>query len=77
VESALDAEPIEILGIPMDNLRDELGLGEQGEEIPQSEIGISIADYQESTEPVHDSSILASTLPPNEKQLEAKNLRHI
>jgi hypothetical protein len=33
VESALDVESLDTLGIPMDNSRNELGLGEQGEEI--------------------------------------------
>jgi hypothetical protein len=56
--------------------RDELGSGEQGEEIPQQEIDISTTDYQVSTEPAPDSSILASTLPPDEKQPEAEPSGH-
>jgi hypothetical protein len=68
VESSLDAEPLDIPRTPMDISRDELGLGEQEEEISQQEIDISIADYQVSTEPALDSSVLASTLQPDEQQ---------
>jgi hypothetical protein len=45
-------------------------LGKQRKEIPQQEIGISTTDYQVSIDPALDSSILVSTLPPDEKQLE-------
>jgi hypothetical protein len=76
VESSLDTEPLDTPRIPMDKLRDELGSGEQGEEIPQQEIDISTADYQVSIELAPDSSILASTLPPDEKQPEAKLSGH-
>jgi hypothetical protein len=62
VESALDTEPLDIPGTPMDNSRDELGSGEQEEEIPQQEIDISTVDYQVSTEPAPDSSVLARYL---------------
>jgi hypothetical protein len=77
VESALDTEPLDIPGTPMDNSRDELGSGEQEEEIPQQEIDISTVDYQVSTEPAPDSSVLASTLPPDEKQPEVEPSGHI
>jgi hypothetical protein len=60
----------------VDNPKDELGSGEQEGGIPQQEIAISTDDYQASTEHVPDSSILASTLPPNEKQPKAKLSRH-
>jgi hypothetical protein len=46
---------------------------EQEEEIPQQEIDISTSDYQVSTEPAPGSSILASTLPPDEQQNRFKN----
>jgi hypothetical protein len=75
VESALDVEPLHILGTPMDSLRDDLGSSER-EEIPQQEINISIVDYQASTEPASDSSVLASILPPDEQQLEAEPSGH-
>jgi hypothetical protein len=68
VESSLYVESLDTLGIPMDSSRDELGLSKQGEEIPQQEIDISIANYQVSTEPAPDSSILASILSLDEKQ---------
>jgi hypothetical protein len=60
----------------MDNVRDEIGLGEQEEKIPQQEINISTTDYQVSTEPASDSSVLAGTLPPNEKQPEDEPSGH-
>jgi hypothetical protein len=56
----------------MDSSRDELGLGEQEEEIPQQEIDISTDDYQVGTEPSPDSSVLVGTLPSDEKQPEAE-----
>jgi hypothetical protein len=34
VESALDTDPLDIPGTPMDNSKDELGADEQEEEIP-------------------------------------------
>jgi hypothetical protein len=40
VESSLDVEPLDIPGTLMDSSREDLGSGEQGEEIPQQEIGI-------------------------------------
>jgi hypothetical protein len=67
VESALDDAPIDILGTLMDSLRDDLGSGEQGEEIPQQEIDISTTNYQLSTKPSPNSSIFSSALPPDEK----------
>jgi hypothetical protein len=77
VESVLDTELLDTPGTQMDSLKDELGSGEQEGEIPQQEIIISTIDYQVSTEPTPDSSILASTLPPNEKQPKAELLGHI
>jgi hypothetical protein len=72
VESALDEEPLDIPGTPMERSRDELGSGKKEEEIPQQEINISIADYQVSTKPAPDSSILAGTLPVDEQRLESE-----
>jgi hypothetical protein len=60
----------------MENYRNEIGSNEQEGEIPQHEIDISMANYQVSTEPAPNSLILTSTLPPNEKQLEAKPSIH-
>jgi hypothetical protein len=48
----------------VDSPKDELGSGEQEEEVPQQEIDISTVDYQVSTEPAPDASISAGTLPP-------------
>jgi hypothetical protein len=58
----------------MDSSKDELGSGEQEGEIPQQEINILTVDYQVSTELAHDSSILANTLPLDEKQPKAELL---
>jgi hypothetical protein len=60
----------------MDNRKDDIGLGEQEEEIPQHQIDISTIYYQVSTEPVPGSSKLASTLPANEKKSQEKLLEH-
>jgi hypothetical protein len=76
VKSVLDTELLDTPGTQVDSPKDELGSGEQEEEIPQQEIDISTTDYQVSTEPAPDSSILASTLPPDEKQPEAELLGH-
>jgi hypothetical protein len=51
--------------IPMDNSRDELESGKKTKEIPQLEFDISTVNYQVSTEPTPDSSILASNLLPD------------
>jgi hypothetical protein len=56
----------------VDSPKDELGLGEQEGGIPPQEINILADDYQVSIEPPSDSSILANTLPPDVKKLEAK-----
>jgi hypothetical protein len=61
----------------VDISKDELGLGEQEEEVPQQEIDISTTDYQVSTKPSPDASILASTLPLDEKQPKAKISEHM
>jgi hypothetical protein len=57
--------------------KEELGSGEQEEEVPQQEIDISTADYQVSTKPSPDASILAGTLPLDEKQPEAEISEHM
>jgi hypothetical protein len=61
----------------VDISKDELGLGEQEEEVPQQEIDISTTDYQLSTKPSPNASILSSTLPLDEQQLEAKISKHM
>jgi hypothetical protein len=61
----------------VDSPKDELGSAKQGEEIPEQEIGISTTNYQVSIEPSPDSSILASNLPLDEQQLEAKLSGHM
>jgi hypothetical protein len=72
----LDAEPLDTPGIPMDISMDEIGSSEQGEEIPQQEISISIVDYQVSTKHTPNSSILSINLPLDEKQPEVETSRH-
>jgi hypothetical protein len=76
VESVLDTELLDVPGTQVDSPKDELGSGEQEEEVPQQEIDISTVDYQVSTEPAPDASISAGTLPPDEKQPEAKLSEH-
>jgi hypothetical protein len=61
----------------MDSSRDELGSGGQKEEIPQQEIDTSTTDYQVSTEPIPDSSILVDTSPADEKQMEVEPSGHM
>jgi hypothetical protein len=60
----------------MDSLMDERRLGEQKEEAPPQEIGISTTDYKVSTEPTHDASISIGTQPLNEKQPKVEPLEH-
>jgi hypothetical protein len=61
----------------MDISRDEIGLRKQEGEILQQEIKISTTDHhQVSYELVPDSLVLTSTLPPDEKQLEADTSGH-
>jgi hypothetical protein len=76
VEISLEVEPLDILGTLMDNSRDEIGSGEQGEEITQQEIDISRVYYHVSIESTPGSSILASTLPPYEKQPDPEPFGH-
>jgi hypothetical protein len=76
VESALDAEPLKLSGIAMYGSMDEPGSLEQEGKITQQEIDISTVDYQVSTEPAPDSSVLTSTIPPDEKQPEVEPSRH-
>jgi hypothetical protein len=61
----------------VDISKDELGLGEQEEGVPQQEIDISTTDYQVSTKSSPDASILASNLPLDEKQPEDKISKHM
>jgi hypothetical protein len=60
----------------VDSPKDEPGSGEHKEEVPQQEIDISTTDYQVSTEPTPNASILAGTLPPDEKQPEVELSEH-
>jgi hypothetical protein len=76
VESVLDTELLNVPGTQVDIPKDELGSGEQEEEVPQQEIDISTADYQVSTKPTPDASISAGTLPPDEKQPEVGPSEH-
>jgi cytoskeletal protein RodZ len=76
-ESVLKTELHDASRTQVDIPKDALGLGEQEEEIPQQEINISTTNYQVSTKVAPDSSNLASTLPPNEKQLEVELFRHM
>jgi hypothetical protein len=57
--------------------RDELGLGGQKEEVPQQEIGTSKIDYQVSTRPIPDSSILAEASLANVQKMEVDPSGHI
>jgi hypothetical protein len=59
VKSVLDTELLDVPETQVDILKDELGSGEQEEEVPQQEIDISTVDYQVSTEPAPDASISA------------------
>jgi hypothetical protein len=61
----------------MENSRDDMGLGGQKEEVPQQEIDTSTTNYQVSTRPILDSSILVDTPPTNEKQTEAGPSGHM
>ena len=47
---------------------DKPGSGDQKEEAPQQEIGISMIDYQVNIEPTPDAPILTGNQPLNEKQ---------
>jgi hypothetical protein len=76
VESVLDTEILDMSGTPKTISRDELGSGDQKKKFHSNEINISTVDYQVSTEPTLGSSVLADTLPADEKQLEAEPSRH-
>jgi hypothetical protein len=77
VKSILDTDLLDVPRTQVDILKDELGLGKQEEEVPQQEIDISAIDYQVSIKPSPDASISIGTLPPDEKQLEAKSLENM
>jgi hypothetical protein len=65
-ESTLDTEFLNLLGTPKDISRDELGFGEQEEELQQLEIDTSTVDHQVSVDPVTFSPIKVDTPPTNE-----------
>jgi hypothetical protein len=65
------------VGTPIDSLRDELGSGGQKEEVPQQEIGTSTVDYQVSTGPIPDSSILVDASPSDAQQMEVEPSGHM
>jgi hypothetical protein len=77
VKSVLEIEILNGTGTQVDSLKDEIGLGEQEEEVPQREINISTFDYQVSVELAPDASILVGTLPPNEQQTKAEPLKQM
>jgi hypothetical protein len=54
----------------------ETGSLKQEGAITRQEIGVSTVDYQVSIEPAPDSSVLTSTLPPDEKQPEVEPSGH-
>jgi hypothetical protein len=77
VKSVLDTNILNTSRNPLDISKDELGSNEQEER--NSTIGNRHLNSRSPRkyEPVPDSSILTSTLPPDEKQPEAEPSRHI
>jgi hypothetical protein len=61
----------------MEISRDELVLGDQKEDFPLQEINISTVNFQVSIEPTPGSSVLADTLPDDEKQMEFEPSRYM
>jgi hypothetical protein len=76
VESTLDTEFLDLSGTLKDNSRDELGSGEQEEELQQLEIDTSTVDHQVSVEPVTVSPIKVDTPPADEHQMKVEPLEH-
>jgi hypothetical protein len=76
VESVLDTQLPNAPETQADSPKDEPGSGEQKEEAPQQEIGVSMAKDQVSTEPTPDASISIGTQTPDERQTEVGPSEH-
>jgi hypothetical protein len=76
VKSVLETELLDVLETQVDSLKDDLGLGEQKEEVQHQEIDISTVDYQVSTKLAPNASISVCTLPFDEKKPEAGPSEH-
>jgi hypothetical protein len=75
-KSILDTEFLNLSGTPKDNSKDELGSGEQEEELQHLEIDTSTTDHQVSVEPVTVSPFKANTPAANEHYPKVKSLEH-
>jgi hypothetical protein len=75
-KSTLETEFLNLSGTPKDSSRDELGSGEQEEELQQLEIDTSTINHQVSVEHVIVSPIKVDTSPVDEHQTKVEPLEH-